>query len=228
MRSIDEQYERRASGLLVPRGRIARGVPDVAEMRRIARKYNFQMFDGPFWQDTREPFFVSNLGAVTLATTAKALYTPSSFPALGPQYFARPGKRLGIYLSGAITTAATPGNGSFDIYYGTGADANGVILASSAALALTAAQTNLTWWLELMIRCITTGSAGTLEVSGRWGANPGVLAGTLQPATIPASAAGPSAAVDLTAALIPSVQFKRSGSTVETMDVRDLLVTAYN
>jgi hypothetical protein len=202
--------------------------PEIAHAMRLARKYDMRMADGLFYQDSREPFFVSNLSAVTLSTTAKALYTASNFPNLGGQYFARPGKRLGIYASGAITTAVTPGNGSFDIYYGTGADANGVILASSAALALTASQTNLTWWIELMIRCITTGSAGTLEVSGRWGANVGVLAGSLQPACIPASAAAPSAGVDLTASLIPSVQFKRSGSTVETMDVRDLLVTAYN
>jgi hypothetical protein len=226
---MEREYELSDMGIFVPKGRgLSRRGASTSDMQRIARKYNFRMFDGPFWQDTREPFFVSNLGTITLAATAKALYTAGQFPPLGNNYFGRPGKRLGIYMSGAITTAATPGNGSFDIYYGTGADANGVILASSAALALTAAQTNLTWWLELMIRCITTGAAGTLEVSGRWGANPGVLAGTLQPATIPASAAAPSAAVDLTAALIPSVQFKRSGSTVETMDVRDMLVTSYN
>jgi hypothetical protein len=29
--------------------------------------------DGSFWNDLREPFFVSDLAAVTLATTDKAL-----------------------------------------------------------------------------------------------------------------------------------------------------------
>jgi hypothetical protein len=229
MKPNQENFERGASGLFVPRrGGLFYRSEKNWRAAIMASRLRATMFDGPFWQDTRTPFFVSNLGAITLLTTAKALYTAGQFPPLGNNYFGFPGKRLGIYMSGAITTAATPGNGSFDIYYGTGADANGVILASSAALALTAAQTNLTWWLELMIRCITTGATGTLEVSGRWGANPGVLAGSLQPATIPASAAAPSAAVDLTAALIPSVQFKRSGSTVETMDVRDMLVSSLN
>lgn len=197
------------------------------DLQRIARKYDSQMFDGAFWLDTREPFFTANLAAITLATTDKALYAPKDHPPLGPNYFSRYGKRMAIYASGALTTAATPGNGTFDLYWGTGADANGTIIASSAALALTAAQTNLTWWCELFIRCTTPGSSGFLEVSGRWGANPGVLAGSLQPATIPASAAAP-VAVDLTLNNFLSLQFKRSGSTVETMDVRDLMFYACN
>jgi hypothetical protein len=226
MKNIDEKFERSESGLFVPRRERSRG-SDNSELIRIARKYNSQMFDGPFWMDVREPFFVANLSAITLATTAKALYAAKDHPPLGPNYFNRYGKRLGIYASGAITTAATPGNGSFDLYWGSGADANGTLIASSAALALTASQTNLSWWIELFIRCTTPGSSGFLEVSGRWGANPGVLSGTLQPATIPASAAAPVAA-DLTPNNILSLQFKRSGSTAETMDVRDLMFYACN
>jgi hypothetical protein len=186
------------------------------------------MADGLFYNDLREPFFVSDLAAVTLATTAKALYTPSDFPYLGPGYFGRPGKRLGIFLFGKLTTAATPGNGSFDVYYGTGADANGTIIASSTAVALTAAQTNLSWYAEIWVRCITKGSAGTLQARGTWGANVGVLASTLQPVMIPASANAPSGAIDLTTAGIISVQFKRSGSTVETIAVQDMQVIAFN
>lgn len=184
--------------------------------------------DGAFYQDTREPFVVADLAAVALAATAKALYTPSAFPVLGGQYFARPGKKLKIRLFGKITTAVTPGNGSFDIYYGTGADANGVLLASSGALALTASQTNLSWTAEIIVTCRSTGSAGTLFVDGIAHFNVGVLASTLQPMMIPASAAVVSGACDLTAALIISVQFKRSGSTVETMTVQDMEVTALN
>lgn len=224
----DDRFERdESSGLYLVRDGARARKSDTQELQRIAKKFNFTMFDGPFWQDTREPFFVLNLAAITLSTTAKALYAVKDFPPLGPNYFNRYGKRLGIYMSGAITTAVTPGNGSFDVYWGSGADANGTIIASSAALALTASQTNLTWWLELMIRCTLPGAAGSLEVSGRWGANPAVLAGSLQPATIPASAAAP-VTVDLTANNIISVQFKRSGSTVETMDVRDLLIGSLN
>lgn len=167
-------------------------------------------------------------GAVTLAATAKALYTPSHFPVLGAGYFAMLGKKLSVRAFGQITTAATPGNGSFDIYYGTGADANGVVLASSAALALTASQTNLSWTCEFTVTCRTTGSAGTLFCTGWAKFNNAVLANTLQPVLIPASAPVASGAVDLTAALIPSLQFKRSGSTAETMQILEMECISLN
>lgn len=184
--------------------------------------------DGAFYNDLREPFIAADVAAVTLSTTDKALYPPSNFPALGQQYFARVGKKIRIRLFGKITTAATPGNLTFDIYYGDGTDANGVLLASSAATALTASQTNLSWQIDVVIHCRSTGSAGTLFVTGEAGANPAVVGSTLQPIMIPASAAVVSGACDLTAAKIISVQAKRSGSTAETMAVQDMEVVALN
>lgn len=186
------------------------------------------MADGLFYHDTREPFVTVAPGPVTLATTDKALYTASQFPTLGGQYWARPGKKIQIRLFGQITTGTTPGNGTFDIYYGTGADANGTILASSGTLALSASQTNLSWTLEVVVSCRTTGSAGTLFCTGRAMFNNAVLANTLQPMLIPASAPVASAGVDLTAANIISVQFKRSGSTAETMQVLEMEVVSLN
>ena len=186
------------------------------------------MADGLFYNDLREPFIAVDIAAVTLAATAKALYPVSNFPVLGGQYFSRIGKKLLIRLFGRITTGATPGNGSFDIYYGSGADANGVLLASSAALALSASQTNLTWTVEIRVHCRSIGSTGTLFCTGKAHFNVGVLASTLQPMLIPASAPAVSGSCDLTAALIISVQFKRSGSTAETMQVHDMEVVAMN
>jgi len=184
------------------------------------------MADGLFYNDIREPFVTVPPGAVTLTAADKALYTASQFPVLGGQYFARPGKKVKIRLFGQITTAATPGNGTFDVYYGTGADANGVLLAASAAHVLIASQTNQSWALEVVVTCRTTGSVGTLFCTGTCDFTPAVSAagGGL----IPASAPVVSAACDLTAALIISVQFKRSGSTVETIQVLEMEVTALN
>jgi hypothetical protein len=206
----------------------ARRSRELAEAERIARKYDMQMADGLFYNDLREPHFTSDLGAVTLSTTAKALYTTSDVPSMAG-YFLRPGKKIRIRLFGKITTALTPGNGSFDVYWGSGADATGTILASSAALALSASQTNLSWEMEIAVRCITKGSAGALRCRGIWSANVGVLASTLQPAMIPASA-NADVSVDLSPSAnnIISVQFKRSGSTVETMAVQDLEVYGAN
>lgn len=178
-----------------------------------------------FFLDTREPFVAIPPAVVTLAATAKALYTTSQFPVLGPQYFARVGKKICIKLFGIITTVLTPGNGNVAIYYGTGADANGVLLASSAAAALTASQTNVTWIAEITIECITIGNIGTLRATGYIKFNEAVQVAMQM---IPATVGAPSGACDLNAANIISVQYLRSGSTAETMQVLSMSVVAMN
>lgn len=183
------------------------------------------MADGLFYNDTREPFVTVPPAAVTLAATAKALYTASQFPVLGGHYFSRVGKKVKIRLFGVITTALTPGNGSFNVYYGTGADANGVLLMTGTPAALTASQTALTWMAEITVTCITTGSAGTLRCTGWVHFNEAVQAPMQM---LPTATAAASGACDLTAALIVSVQYLRSGSTVETMQVMDMEVIALN
>lgn len=182
--------------------------------------------DQSFYVDTREPFQGAVSGAVSLSTTDVALYTPSAYPSLGGQYWARVGKMQHIHMFGAITTAATPGNLTFDVYYGSGANATGTIIASSAALTLVASQTNISWSLDLYIRCVTIGSAGTLICTGNFIVGTAVIAAGF--ALIPATAPAASSAVDLTAANIISVQAKRSGSTAETMSYADLRVYADN
>lgn len=186
------------------------------------------MADGLFYTDLREPFIASDIPAVTLAATAKALYTTAQFPALGAQYFSRIGKKLRIRLFGRMTTGATPGNGSFNVYWGTGADANGVLLMTGAPVALVANGTNLSWEAEFQIHARSLGAAGTLFCTGSARFNVGLMASTVQPILMPASVPAVSAACDLTTAFIPSVQFLRSGSTAETMQVHDLEVEAMN
>ncbi len=183
------------------------------------------MADGLFYNDLREPFVVVAPAAVTLAATAKALYTASQFPVLGGQYFSRPGKKLKIRLFGVITTVLTPGNGSFNVYYGSGADATGVILMTGTPAALTASRTADTWEAEIYVKCVTIGSAGTLLCNGH-----AIFSETLLAARqmLPAATGAASGACDLTAANIISVQFLRSGSTAETMQVLDMEVTALN
>lgn len=186
------------------------------------------MADGIFYNDLREPFIVADIGPIAPLSTAVALYTPSNFPSLGGQYFSRPGKALKINIFGRCTSAATPGNVSFAIYYGTGASANGVLLASSGAVAWTAGQTNMSFRLETIVTCRTTGSSGTLFCTGHAAFNVAAVASTLQPLLIPATAAVVSGACDLTAALIISVQMLRSGSTAEAATIHQMQVTALN
>ena len=183
------------------------------------------MADDIFFNDLRAPFISTNVAAVTLAATAKALYTPSFFPVLGGQYFKFIGKKIKIRLFGRITTGLTPGNGQFTVFYGSGADATGVSLATSAAFALLPSQTDVSWMIELYIHCRSTGNTGTLFVDGEALFNEAVSVAHL---LIPTSAPVVSGACDLTAANIISVQFSRSGSTAETMQVHDMEVIALN
>lgn len=186
------------------------------------------MADGLFYNDMREPFISADLAAISPLATNVALYTPSAFPVLGGQYFTRPGKALRIDLFGRITTALTPGNLTFAVYYGTGASANGVLLATSGAVALVASRTNDVWRCTVDVHCRTTGSTGTLFCTGIAHASVAAVLSTAQPIMIPNTAPVVSAACDLTAANIISVQAARSGSTAETMQVHNMVVTALN
>ena len=181
--------------------------------------------DDAFYIDTRKPFITSDVAAVTLAATNKALYPVANIPAMGKDYWWA-GKQIRIRLFGRITTVLTPGNLTLSVLYGTGADANGVSLAASAAVALTASQTNLSWMMEVYIHCRSIGSAGTLFCDGWAKFNEAVIAAAM---LIPASAPAVSGACDLTVANnIISVQALRSGSTAETMQVHDIDVLAMN
>jgi len=183
--------------------------------------------DGPWYVDTRAPHISADVAAVTLSTTDLALVPVANLPVLGSNYFSYVGKACRITMFGRITTGTTPGNGTFDIYWGTGAAANGSIIGSSAAFALTASQTNLSWMLSLIIRCRALGATGSLLVTGDAQFNNAVVAASLQPLLVPASAPA-AVTVDLTAANVISPQFKRSGSTAETMQVHDFLFESLN
>jgi hypothetical protein len=183
--------------------------------------------DGPFFVDTRAPHISADVPSVTLATTNKALVPIANLPILGANYFGWIGKAMRHRLFGRITTGATPGNGQFNLYWGSGADATGTIIGSSAALALTATQSNLSIEFEYIVRCRALGATGALFVTGEMRANVGVLAGSLQPALIPASVPA-AVTVDLTAANVLSPQFLRSGSTAEAIQIHDVVVEALN
>jgi len=185
------------------------------------------MADGLFYLDTREPHQVLDIAAVTMAATAKALYPAAAFPVLGGQYFNRPGKAIRISLWQKMVLAGTPGNFSYNLHWGTGADANGTLICvAGTPVALTASVTKC-GYAEFTIRCVTTGTAGTLQATGWAVWDPAIIATTLNPILIPTAGAAASAALDLTAANIVSVQVLQSG-TAGTIQVQQLNVIALN
>ena len=182
--------------------------------------------DDAFYNDLRKPFITTDVAAVTLAATNKALYPVANIPAMGKDYWWA-GKKIEIRVFGRITTVLTPGNLTLAMFYGTGADANGVSIVASAAQTLIASQTNLSWMMRVVIHCRTIGATGTLFGTGNAFFNTAVIAAG--DFLLPASAAAASAAVDLTVAgNVLSLQALRSGSTAETMQIHDMEVTALN
>jgi hypothetical protein len=185
------------------------------------------MADGLFYLDTREPHHVSDITAVTMTTTAKALYPAAAFPVLGGGYFTRPGKAIKICLWQKMVLAGTPGNFSYNLHWGTGADANGTLICTAGTpVALTASVTKC-GYAEFTIRCITTGTAGTLQATGWAVWDPAIIAATLNPIMIPTAGAVVSGSLDLTAANIVSVQALQSG-TAGTIQVQQLSVYSLN
>ena len=185
------------------------------------------MSDGLFYQDTREPHIVTDVAAVTMTTTPKAMYPAGAFPILGGNYFGRPGKKLTIGLWQKMVLGATPGNFSYDLRWGTGADANGtVICVTGTPIALTASVTKC-GYAEFTVRCLTQGATGTLQGTGWAVWDPAIIATTLNPILMPTAGAAASGALDLTAANIVSVQCLQSG-TAGTIQVQELTVTSRN
>lgn len=186
------------------------------------------MAGGQFYHETVPPFAGADEAAVTLSATNKALMPAARYAGLGTQFFNFIGRKVRIRAFGKITTGATPGNLTVALLWGTGADANGVSICASAAVALIASQTNLSWEATFYVSSRSLGATGTLFGTGWFEANPGVIASTAQPLMIPASAAAASASVDLTGTLIPSLQALRSGSTAEAMTVQDYDISPMN
>jgi hypothetical protein len=180
------------------------------------------------YHETLDPAVFADEATITLAATYKALLPTARYSQLGTQFFNRAGRKLRITAFGKITTVLTPGNGQIGILFGTNADANGVTVCQSAAFALSVSQTNLSWKAVFDIHARSLGATGTLFGEGIVWFNNAVVANTLQPILIPASAAAASSSVDLTGTLVPSLQFLRSGSTAETITVQDYTLEPLN
>lgn len=185
------------------------------------------MADGQFYLDTREPHIVSDITAVTMTTTAKALYPPAAHPVLGGQYFNRPGKKLVHRLWLKVVVAGTPGNFSFNVHWGTGADANGTLICTAGTPVALSASVTKCGYAEFTTRCLTTGTVGTLQTTGWAIWDPLLIAATLNPMMIPTAGAAASAALDLTAANIVSIQALQSG-TAGTIQVQNMEVVSFN
>lgn len=207
-----------------PRLLSASRMTDPHAMLRAGRKPMYGA-DGLFYLDTREPHIVSNPASIALTTTAKAMYPAAAFPTLGSGYFSRPGKALRITVEMLFTLPATPGNLSFNVLWGTGADANGTNLLTGTPVAATNATKRA--HLEAIIRCITTGTSGSLQAQYICWFDIGLIASPNSIYLAPSGALAAAVTADTTAANIVSIQPLQSG-TAGSVQVDDLRVEALN
>lgn len=203
-----------------------RWVPELLGYRRDGSPIWASMggADGIFYRDSRQPFQTLDESPITLATTQKALwpYARTVFPS---NYWV-PGKSVKLTAFGKVTTDGTAGNYVAGIGYGA-SDAP-TSLGAGATVAGTISQTNITWKFEAYVTCRLIGTSGTLMAHGLWTPAVAVLASTLQPYTIPASAPA-ATTVDTTVgtnSLVLTLQ--RSGTGVWTATTTALYIEALN
>ena len=109
------------------------------------------------YHETRDPYFAATAFAAVTLTTGQSivpvLRVPGTNLAFPANYWAKAGRRWSIYLIGQATTGATPGNLTVTLRHQTGTptDAGGTILATSAAVALGASKTNISWWARFIV-----------------------------------------------------------------------------
>jgi hypothetical protein len=191
------------------------------------------------YHETRDPYFSSaNFTTVTVTTGQSiipVLRVPSTNLAFPAGYWAKPGRRWWIRISGSIVNAATPGNWTFEVRHQTGTptDAGGTIICTSAAIAGAATKTasfimnvviesrgDPTTFVPTASPLFCYGDLITDGVIGFW------TTGSNNPIVLPTATGGTTTNVDTTLAGTIHIEAKRSGSTAETITVTDLAVNA--
>lgn len=170
------------------------------------------MAGGNDYRDMAAAVDIVNQGAITLATTQKALWLPAR--TLIPARDFRVNKTWKLTAGIILVTDGTAGNYVFGCGCGTG-DAPAVIVVG-ASVAGTVSQTQLVI-MEAWITCRSIGAAGTLSIYGRIQANVAVLASTLQPYNFPTAGVTVVSTLDMslnTNAI--TFQAQRSGTGVWT------------
>jgi hypothetical protein len=189
--------------------------PQSAHSRQHSHNQSKIMADGLFYWDTREPFMGSSSHVgYFIHHGQRRFIRRQTFQCLGGQYFARVGKLFCIRV--VWRTDDRRHSGKFNVGYllrhrcRCQRHHSGIIGSTCSD---SKPDQRIRAWVDVFVRCVTIGSAGTLFVWGDVIYNEGVVAAKQM---IPASAPAVSSGVDLTAANIISVQLKRSGSTAET------------
>lgn len=175
---------------------------------------NMPVNDGTFWQARPTQIF-SQVTAVTLTAAATAsvvsLTNCAGSPTLASGVLNSLGRTVVVKGSGYITTPGSgQGNITFGLYVG------GACVATTAATALAASQTKITYSFECRLVTTLLGSSGTVQAGGSLFLGP--LSTVITPnfangSTIGTQAAQTPSTVNLTNSLLVDVQNVLSAST---------------
>lgn len=183
--------------------------------------------DGLYYQDTRAPFVVAELAQFT--GTGEALIWPALYTSLVANYFDI-NKMVQFVAAGKLTTASSSqGNITLTMRYGT--TTGGTSIAASAATALAANKSNISWCIEGFVCCraIGSGTNGSLAAWGRMffdGAGGLFTTAAQMPLLFPASSIT-GTGVDTTSAQ-GIIQDVTLGSASDTGNVEYMAFTAMN
>jgi hypothetical protein len=188
------------------------------------------------YHETRNPFKqTADYAAVTILSANSVIVVPITTVLIGsslqfPAGYWDLGKKVHFRFFGKVTTGATPGNLTIEIRHQTGAptDQGGTLLATSTAVALGASKTAASWFMDFTVEARgAIGTTAPLFAKGIFWTDPtfALVASTALPIFVPSNAAA-QVNVDTTLASTIHLDFKRSGSTAETVAVHDFQVNA--
>jgi hypothetical protein len=201
------------------------GIPDVVGFHRDGSPIWGIQGAGEGYHNMQIEPITADQGAITLATTQKALW-PYATTITPANFFSNVGRTVHIKAFGKVTTDGTAGNYVGGIGYGS-SDAP-TALAAGASVAGTVSQTNISWIADVYATAELSGASGKLKGWGLWVPAVAVLASTLQPYTLPNSALA-QVTVDTTVgtnSLVLTLQ--RSGAGVWTATTQALIFSALN
>jgi hypothetical protein len=181
------------------------------------------MADG--YQNLRQQaVLTADEGAITLATTQKALWLPAK--TLIPTGLWRPGKIFKLSAFGKATTDGTAGNYVFELGLGAGDAPAAFVVGPSVAG--TVSQTNVTWAAQGFAECRTFGTAGILRLWGAWNPVVALVASTLGPYLMP-NATPADITFDFTVGTNAlTFQCQRSGAGVWAMTTTSIIMEELN
>jgi hypothetical protein len=152
--------------------------------------------DGIYYQDTRLPFLTADQTGVTLTTTQKMLWaTGASSPTILPANYWTVGKLVKLEAFLKITTG-TAGNWAVGMAYGAAdAPAANVVSRTSAKIASVGP---FGAWIQGYARCRSTGTSGTLSMTGFFHPSLDVFLSTVLPMPFPNNGTTVVSTVDTT------------------------------